>query len=73
VNNEPTVKLVSETEAMELLKYTRTSMYRFRKSGQLPFVPIGDGPRPSIRYRSDDLAEFMGSRRTIPATQGEAA
>ena len=57
--NEP---LVTEGEAARLLRVSLTSVRRWRREGRGPvYRKIGR----SVRYRQDDLADFIASARRI--------
>lgn len=65
--------LIEQSEAMELLDCKRTHLYRLRTSGLLPWVPQGDGPRPRVKFKPEDIAKFMKSRTTPPTTERKTA
>jgi len=57
--NEP---LVTEGEAASLLRVSLTSVRRWRREGRGPvYRKIGR----SVRYRPDDLADFIATSRRI--------
>ena len=52
-------KFLTETEAQEYLKLSRTYLYFFRKRGELPYIKIGK----KILYDVDDLQKFVELHR----------
>lgn len=42
------------------------TVYRWKESGLLPWIEIGEGERPGIRFDIQDINLFMGSKR-MPA------
>ena len=57
--NEP---LVTEDEAASLLRVSLTSVRRWRREGRRPvYRKIGR----SVRYRREDLADFIATSRRI--------
>jgi excisionase family DNA binding protein len=67
-----TPELLTIDEAAHALRQSRETVYRKIRSGELPAVRIGSGPRAPIRVSSFELACWLyGSspRRNDPATR----
>jgi excisionase family DNA binding protein len=48
-------RLLTTSEACELLRCSRPTIHRWKKSGIVPFVRLGG----NIRYRESDLTELI--------------
>lgn len=51
MSNDPRHVLLKESQARSYLQISRTTLWRLRRSGQLPAVNIGR----SVRYRLSDV------------------
>ncbi len=51
--------LLSEKDACTYLGLSRSSLYRMRVTGQLPFVNLARGGKSIIRYRRADLDAWI--------------
>jgi len=62
-------KLLSADEAEGFLEVSRTTLWRLRRSGALPFYKIGG----QVRYDTDDLRRWLKSQREVMAVHESAA
>lgn len=51
-------ELLTKDEAMERLKISKRHLDRLRAQGLLPWVNLAVGPKPLVRFRAEDIAEF---------------
>ena len=62
--------LVTEGEAASLLRVSLTSVRRWRREGRGPvYRKLGR----SVRYRTDDLADFVAAARRISTGASDAS
>ena len=64
--------LKTKLEAARYLGVSAGSIERLMRSG-LPFVKVGNGHTGSVRFRPEDLADFVESRRVHQTAGGVAA
>lgn len=63
----PPIEILTEQECAARLSVTRECLSRWRRDKHLPFVAIGDGPKPRIRYVWDDVAAWLRAQgRNVP-------
>ena len=60
----PAKLLVNSLEAAKLLGVSERTLWELKRSGELPFVPMGNGSqRDSVRYSVADLQAFIARRK----------
>jgi len=57
-------KLLTVPEVARRLRQSQESIYRKIRSGEIPAVRIGSGPRPPLRVNEAELAEWLYGART---------
>ncbi|MFH0340826.1 MAG: DNA methyltransferase [Chromatiales bacterium] len=62
-------ELLSEEQAEGFLEVSRTTLWRLRRSGTLPFYKIGS----KVRYAVEDLREWLDEQRGVMAVHESAA
>jgi excisionase family DNA binding protein len=70
IANLPSEKrlLISETEAARQLSLSRRTLFDLRRSGELPFVPVG----AKILYDPSDLRAWIANKKVAAETAGAA-
>lgn len=63
------LKLISENQAESFLEVSRTTLWRLRSSGALPFYKIGG----KVRYAAEDLRGWLNGQRGVMAVRESAA
>ena len=64
-------KLLTDSEAAELLALTSRQVVRLARCGELPMVVL---PGNEIRFDADDIRQWIETRKRLPTRkQGEAA
>jgi excisionase family DNA binding protein len=58
-------RLLREDEAEDFLEVSRTTLWRLRRSGALPFYKIGG----QVRYAPEDLREWLNGQREVMDVQ----
>lgn len=70
----PPTEILTEHECAKRLSVTRETLSRWRRDKNLPFVRMGEGPRPRIRYAWDRVIEWLRERESnvseTPAKRG---
>lgn len=74
-NTPPPSPLLDEHQTAEL---TGMSVHWLRRKrwagGGIPFIKIGEGPKGAVRYRREDVEQFIASRvRRSTSDPGQAA
>ena len=66
MENEPNpqekIEILTEAECAERLSVARETLSRWRHRKGMPHVPLGEGPKPGIRYVWPDVVAWMRSR-----------
>lgn len=52
-------KLLTPTEVQQQLRISKSTLYRLIRSGQLPYVRIGD----AYRIRASELEEYLANSK----------
>lgn len=60
--HEKTEEILTEEECARRLSAERETLSHWRDELGMPFVPMGDGSRPRIRYVWSDVVAWMRSR-----------
>jgi predicted site-specific integrase-resolvase len=48
-----------------------SALHRWRREGRGPaWVRLGDGPRPRVRYRAEDLVAYVAGQAVAPGAVG---
>lgn len=56
--------LLSSVEAAKMLDISERTLWELKRSGELPYVPMGNGgKRDSVRYAVTDLTAFIERRK----------
>ncbi|MGI8982266.1 MAG: helix-turn-helix domain-containing protein [Pirellulaceae bacterium] len=56
--------LLNSAEAAKMLDISERTLWELKRSGELPFVPMGNGgKRDSVRYAVADLTDFIERRK----------
>ena len=61
--------LLGQEQAEDLLQVSRTTLWRLRRSGALPFYRVGG----KVRYATEDLRDWLKGQREVMAVQEPAA
>ncbi|HWB12989.1 MAG TPA: helix-turn-helix domain-containing protein [Pirellulales bacterium] len=56
---EPEIKTISVNDAMKILGVSAGTIYALCRSGRLAHYRIGTGRRGSLRFRREDLEEYL--------------
>jgi excisionase family DNA binding protein len=60
-------KMITEYELSEWLSVSKSTLFKLRESGQIPFQLIGN----SIRYSRRDIEEWLSTNSFNRTTEGE--
>jgi excisionase family DNA binding protein len=58
--------LLTPQQAAEQLGVTRGTVYELVKAGTLRAVRLGDGPKPRLRIRPEDLDRYVNASLVVP-------
>lgn len=66
----PAVGLLTEKEAAAFLGMKRGSLANQRSRGVgIPYVQLGSGPRPRVRYSVADIQKYVDQGRRFPSVR----
>ena len=55
--------LLTKYEVSARLRISQRTLDRLREEGKLPWLAVGTGKKPSVRFRAEDLEEFERQAR----------
>ena len=66
MSDAPDRLLVDEKTAATMLSLSRKSLWTLRSRGVLPYIQIGRGRRPLVRYALRDLEDWIEQQKSSP-------
>jgi excisionase family DNA binding protein len=56
-------EILTGQEARELLKISRSTLWKLTKDKQIPAYRVGNGKIPNLRYKKSELLAWLDSNR----------